>query len=186
MVSNGLKWYHQLAYKRFVSELCEMKRRKLAIFFANIRGSIGKSIVVRHTPWGVIVQRYPDMSRIRPTTAQKNCRGHFRDAVAWAKQVIDDPQMKKEWQKKLRRSNGVYNAAISFYMKKGKQFIAKACAEFSQHETAKQTLTPLRALRIKTRDVVKISASLHEWLTNFSTRSAPTVCLRGSPQVNSR
>lgn len=162
-MSNGTKWCHAFALEQCASELCIMKRRKLALQFANIRGSIAKSIVVRHTPYGVIVQRYPDMSRIRPTTAQKNCRSSFRDAVAWAKQVIADPDMKKEWQKKLRRVNGVYNAAISFYMSKGNQFIAKACAETEQKDVAVKTLRPVRGKVKCTRDVVRVSRDVREW-----------------------
>ena len=86
-----------------------------------IRGSIGKSFVIRHTPWGIFMSKYPDMSKIKASRAQRRCRNLFREAVSWAKQVIANPVYKQAWQKKLRRSNGVYNAAITQYMLKEKK-----------------------------------------------------------------
>ena len=60
--------------------------------------------------------KFPDMSNIVASAGQHNCRNLFKEAVAYAKTVIADPVLKMEWQKRLRRRNGVYNEAIKVYM----------------------------------------------------------------------
>ena len=60
------------------------------------------------------------MSRIIASARQRKCRNLFAEAVAYAKSVIADPMQKAEWQKRLKRRNGVYNKAITAYMLKEK------------------------------------------------------------------
>ena len=64
--------------------------------------------------------KYPDMTKIIASAKQRTCRNLFREAVVYAQMVIADPVLKAAWQKKLRRSNGVYNEAIKVYMLKEK------------------------------------------------------------------
>ena len=61
------------------------------------------------------------MSRIIASASQRKCRNLFREAVAYAKTVIADPVKKEKWQKRLKRHNGVYNAAITQYMLEAKK-----------------------------------------------------------------
>ena len=61
------------------------------------------------------------MSRIIASASQRKCRNLFREAVAYAKTVIADPVKKEAWQKRLKRHNGVYNAAITQYMMEAKK-----------------------------------------------------------------
>ncbi|MEP7109688.1 MAG: hypothetical protein ABI760_16960 [Ferruginibacter sp.] len=60
------------------------------------------------------------MTKIIASPKQRTCRNLFREAVVYAKSVIADKEMKKEWQKRLRRRNGVYNEAVKAYMLKDK------------------------------------------------------------------
>ena len=61
------------------------------------------------------------MTRIIASAKQRKCRNLFKEAVEYAKQVIADPVEKAAWQKKLRKRNGVFNAAVKFYMLKEKR-----------------------------------------------------------------
>ena len=85
-----------------------------------IQGAIGKRYVIKHYKWGIIQTKYPDMTKIKASPNQRTCRNLFREAVVYAQMVIADPVLKAAWQKKLRRSNGVYNEAIKVYMLKEK------------------------------------------------------------------
>ncbi|MEP7108036.1 MAG: hypothetical protein ABI760_08635 [Ferruginibacter sp.] len=58
------------------------------------------------------------MTKIIASPGQRKCRNLFREAVVYAKSVIADKELKKEWQKRLRRRNGVYNEAVKAYMLK--------------------------------------------------------------------
>ena len=96
------------------------KKCKLPFRLRIIQGAIGKSYVIKHYKWGIIMTRYPDMTKIIASPKQRTCRNLFREAVAYAKIVIADKEKKKEWQKRLRRRNGVYNEAVKAYMLKDK------------------------------------------------------------------
>ncbi len=97
-----------------------MRRKKLPLSLLMIRGGIGKQVVIKHTAWGIIMTKFPDMSGIIASTQQRKCRDLFAEAVAYAKTVIADPALKAAWQKKIRRRNGVYNKAIKAFMLKEK------------------------------------------------------------------
>jgi len=101
----------------------ELHRRipRLPFNLTFIRGHIGKQFVIKHYSYGAIKTKYPDMTRIIASAAQRKCRDLFAEAVAYAKEVIADPELKKAWQKKLRRRNGVYNEAVKTYMLREKR-----------------------------------------------------------------
>ena len=61
------------------------------------------------------------MSGIVASWRQRKCRNLFKEAVAFAKEVIADVERKSSWQKKLRKRNAVYNAAIKEYMLREKK-----------------------------------------------------------------
>ncbi|MEP7110796.1 MAG: hypothetical protein ABI760_22570 [Ferruginibacter sp.] len=97
-----------------------MSKKKLPLHLMMIRGSLGKQFCIKHYKWGIIMTKFPDMTKIKASAGQRSCRNLFREAVAYAKSVIADKEKKKEWQKRLRRRNGVYNEAVKFYMLKDK------------------------------------------------------------------
>ena len=100
---------------------------EIRLLHRQITGAIGKQFVIKHYSYGAIRTKYPDMSKVKATIKQRKCRTTFQDAVAYAKTVISDPVLKAQWQNKLRRHNGVYNAAIKEYMlrEKNKKLLDK-------------------------------------------------------------
>jgi hypothetical protein len=87
------------------------------------RGAIGKEFVIKRSRYKGcrIKTKYPDMTRIVSSMAQRKCRDLFREAVLYAKEVIADTERKRQWQKRIRRRNGVYNEAVKYYMLKDKK-----------------------------------------------------------------
>ena len=98
-------------------------RRKPEIRFLQrrIQGAIGKEYVIKHYSYGAIRTKYPDMCRIIASPKQRTCRNVFKEAIAYARLVIADPERKAQWQKRLRRHNSVYNEAIKEYMLREKR-----------------------------------------------------------------
>lgn len=96
----------------------KLYRRKpeLPLLLRQMKGAVGKEFVVKHYRYGAIRTKYPDMSNVVASAKQRKCRTVFQEAVAYAKSVIGDKGRKAQWQRKLRRHNGVYNAAIKEYM----------------------------------------------------------------------
>ena len=96
----------------------KLYRRKpeLPLLLRQMKGAVGKEFVVKHYRYGAIRTKYPDMSNVVASAKLRKCRTVFQEAVAYAKSVIADKGRKAQWQRKLRRHNGVYNAAIKEYM----------------------------------------------------------------------
>src|ERR1700712_1516 len=96
-------------------------KKELPFSLKLIRGAIGKEFVIKHYKDGAVKTKYPDMSGIIASTRQRKCRNLFKEAVTYAKEVIADAGCKTCWQKKLRKRNSVYNAAIKEFMLKEKK-----------------------------------------------------------------
>ncbi|MEO8853729.1 MAG: hypothetical protein ABI359_08120 [Ginsengibacter sp.] len=86
-----------------------------------ISGAIGKKIVFKQYRNGTVITRYPDMTRIVASGEQRECRNLFKDAVAFAKEIVNDPVKKKIYAKKIKKGDSVYHFAIKEYIAKSKR-----------------------------------------------------------------
>jgi bifunctional DNA-binding transcriptional regulator/antitoxin component of YhaV-PrlF toxin-antitoxin module len=92
--------------------------RSKNIFLHNVRGQIGKEIVVKKYGKKTVVTKYPDMSKVKPSKLQKVKRSKFAEAVANAQNILRTPALKAQYAKKVKRRQTVYNYAIKEYMKR--------------------------------------------------------------------
>ena len=82
------------------------------------RGTIEKTVVVRIDTWGrTIFSAYPDMSNIKPTTAQKQQRLNFKEAQAIALKMLSDPAVKAFYKEKCKGRQRPHNILISELLK---------------------------------------------------------------------
>jgi len=95
-----------------------MARTDSNLILKGFSGAIGKQIVVKQYGDKTVITKFPDMTRVKPTANQKMRRGVFTEAIAYAKSIIGSPAKKAAYQKKLKKGQRVYQAAISEYMKK--------------------------------------------------------------------
>jgi hypothetical protein len=82
----------------------------------DVRGAIGGEIVVKQYDHGIVISKYPDMSRVKRSKLQKKYQKDFKQAVAYAQSIIHDPVKKAAFQKKLKKGKRVYTAAIKEYL----------------------------------------------------------------------
>ena len=85
-----------------------------------IRGAIGKKFVVKHYKGRkIVITKYPDMSGIVPSAKQKACRALFREAVVYAKWIVEDAERKEAFRNDLprRKRKRVFQAAVQMYMR---------------------------------------------------------------------
>lgn len=87
-----------------------------SILLHNLRGQIGKQLVIKHYGKKTVVTAYPDMSNVKPSKLQKAKRNDFAEAVAYAQGILHDPVKKKAYAKKLKKGKSVYHAAITEWM----------------------------------------------------------------------
>ncbi len=83
-----------------------------------IRGKLG-GMVFRLTHTGeLIVTKAPDMSKVKWSKAQKAHRQRFKQAVAYAKAAMADPQVRKVYEKlAAKRRKRPFDTAVSDYFK---------------------------------------------------------------------
>ena len=85
-----------------------------------ISGQLGKQLVFKKYGNKTVVSAYPDMSRVKPSKLQKAKRNIFKEAVAYARNINNDPAAKKKYLKKVKTGQSVYHFAIQEYLKKHK------------------------------------------------------------------
>ena len=82
-----------------------------------LRGQMGKQIVIKRYGKKTVVSAYPDMSRVKPSKLQKIKRKSFADAVAYAKAINNDPVKKALYKKKVKKGQRVFNYAIKEFLR---------------------------------------------------------------------
>ena len=99
--------------------------------FRGLRGHLNKQIVFKRYGKKTVVTRYPDMSNIKPTAAQKQRRKLFAEAVAYAKNMLLNPELKDEYTKKARKKgrNAYHQFMREFFAKRKEAEFEKVRAE---------------------------------------------------------
>ena len=80
-------------------------------------GAIGKQVVAKHYGKRTVLSKYPDMSGIKPSKAQKAKRSLFAKAVAYAQKINNSASLKEAYKKKVKKGKTVYHTAIKEYLK---------------------------------------------------------------------
>ena len=80
-----------------------------------VSGAIGKKYVIKQYRNKQVVTRYPDMSRIVPTTKQKVRRRLFARAVRYAQSIYWKGELKAQWRRRLRRPRRLFQALMKQY-----------------------------------------------------------------------
>ncbi|ULQ52844.1 hypothetical protein [Flavihumibacter fluvii] len=98
-----------------------MARNINNILINQTSGKIGKQVVMKSHKGGTIVTQYPDRSKVELSLLQRKSNGFFRQAVAYAQELISDPIRKAELEKKLKSRKKTahqdpYHAAIQEFM----------------------------------------------------------------------
>lgn len=95
-----------------------MARIKTNSVFAALQGTIGKELVFKHYSDKVVVAKYPDMSRVKPSERQKQQRIHLKNANAYAQEVTRNPERRAMYEKYLKKGESVYKKALKDYFEK--------------------------------------------------------------------
>lgn len=87
-------------------------------FLKGFSGHIDKTIVVKQYPGDrTIITAYPDMSNVKPSKAQLVAKADFAEAVAYAKEIINNTTKKSTANTRLANRKGtLYHALIAEYM----------------------------------------------------------------------
>jgi hypothetical protein len=98
-----------------------MARIKREDFTEHLSGQLNKELVFKSYSYGMVVTKYPDMSKVKPSELQLREKSRFKEAVAYAKALIQDPFKKAELQATLPKGKSAYHQAIKDYLSKDKE-----------------------------------------------------------------
>jgi hypothetical protein len=91
-----------------------MARISNNIVMDQVRGAIGKQLVLKNRKGKGIVSKYPDMSKVVPSAKQLAEKSRFGDAIRFARGIISDPLKKAAY--KVTGGRSVYHTAITDYL----------------------------------------------------------------------
>jgi len=80
------------------------------------RGAIGKTIVVKQYADKTVITAYPVMHNITPSGKQKQNRQAFKEAIAYASGINNDPMQRALFAKTLTPGTSVYHAALRYFL----------------------------------------------------------------------
>jgi hypothetical protein len=86
-----------------------------SLLFRGLRGKLGDKIYRKYKK-RTVVTKLPDYSKVVRSSLQKEGSSRFREAVAFAKQMMADPSQYDEL-KKRARGQSVYHYLISNFLK---------------------------------------------------------------------
>ena len=87
---------------------------KKSVFNA-FSGTIGKELVIKQYKDKIVVSKYPDMSRVKPSKWQLEGRERIKEATAYALSILNDPHLKAAFEKGLKPGESVYHKAKKQY-----------------------------------------------------------------------
>jgi len=99
-----------------------MPKAKLNPILLELHGKLGDMVFRRTRNGGVSVIRKADMSKVKWSPAQVANRQRFREAVAHAKQLLADPQVRATYEEiAAKQGKRALEVAVSEYLQKHKQ-----------------------------------------------------------------
>jgi len=95
-----------------------MARVKNNSLFAALQGTIGDQLVFKQYADKVVVSKYPDMSKVKPSELQLEQRKKMAEAIAYAKSVMRNPALSAVYEKDLKPAESIYKKALKDFMNK--------------------------------------------------------------------
>lgn len=86
------------------------------IITRGLSGQLGKELVVKQYGRKTVITRYPDMSKVKPSALQQQRRNKFAEAVAYAKAINNNAELKAAYKQKLKKGQTVYHYALREYL----------------------------------------------------------------------
>jgi hypothetical protein len=90
----------------------------LNALFKQLRGALGKQIVIKQYKGKTVITAYPVSSKKKPSKLQSLYQQDFAKGVKYAQDILRNPAKKKAYEKKVKPGHSVYNYAIAEYKKK--------------------------------------------------------------------
>lgn len=118
--------------------------RNSSIITQGLRGAIGKKIVYKTINGKDIAAIYPDRTHVQFTKKQAAYQNIFKQAAAYASDVIHDPEKNREYMVKMRNGNK-HKRAMSVYHYAMQEFLNRHSKKVHR-DTIENTLKGYRKI----------------------------------------
>lgn len=99
-----------------------MAKVKLSPIVEQVHGQMGEMVFRRTRNGGTSLIRKADMTRVQWSPAQSAHRQRFREAVAYARSALANPQLRAEYEKAaIKSGKRAFDVAVSDYFQKLKK-----------------------------------------------------------------
>src|SRR3954447_1724 len=87
----------------------------------DLKGHLGKQIVVKQYADKTVVTKYPYIKRKqKPTELQQVYRDHFTKAVQYARSINNSPEQRAIYRQKVNKGQSVYHYALKEYLEQNR------------------------------------------------------------------
>lgn len=125
-----------------------MAKGRLGVLFAHLSGTIGDVVIRRHKD-GTVVARRPKRSDVPRTPAQRRREMILREAVAWARQMLNEPRVRALYDKVAKRKGKrTYDLMKSDFMRPPR---------VQRVDVSEYSGSPGEVIKIKAEDNVKVT-----------------------------
>lgn len=93
-----------------------MARQERNVITQGLSGKVNGQLLFKQYSYGTVITKIPDRSRVILSEKQKSCNLAFRQAVVYARSIINDPLRKAEYEARLSEGKTVYNTAIAEFL----------------------------------------------------------------------
>lgn len=76
------------------------------------------TLIIKNYDGKTVMSKFPDMTNITPSDAQKGKRSRFAEAVAYAKSINSSPILRADFIRTRGEVRSVYQAALQEYLKR--------------------------------------------------------------------
>ncbi len=85
---------------------------------AGVSGKVGSFVVKRYGD-KVVLSARPEMRNVKPTELQRQKREDFAAGVQYAKAILQDPEKRAVYERKLAKGENVFRCVLKEYLLKG-------------------------------------------------------------------
>ena len=81
-----------------------------------VKKAMGKLLLVKQYKGKIVIAKYPDMGKVKPSKKQEESRTKFKEAIHYAQTILKDPAQKELYRTKVKADQPLYLFLLCEYL----------------------------------------------------------------------
>ncbi len=94
-----------------------MARLKSNVLVEGFSGRIDR-LLFKQYKYGTVLSKMPDRSKVKLTANQKKANKRFKQAVSYARSVLADVSLQKQYARQVKSGKSLYHIALADFLKR--------------------------------------------------------------------